>query len=184
MSKNDKNKNLGVVIVVGLVLLLVGAFMYLKWQEYEKYSNINTYEECVAAGYPILESYPPQCRANSKLFAQDVGNELEYTDEIQIASPRPNEKVRTPLKIIGKARGSWFFEGILNAEIYDLTNKRLGQAILTARGEWMTEEFVEFQGEIDLARPENPKGRLVIKNANPSGLEENQKELIIPIVFE
>lgn len=24
-------------------------------------SIINSFEECVAAGYPVMESYPPQC---------------------------------------------------------------------------------------------------------------------------
>jgi len=31
--------------------------------------NINSFEECVAAGYPIMESYPRQCRtAEGKHF--------------------------------------------------------------------------------------------------------------------
>jgi hypothetical protein len=34
---------------------------------------IATFEDCVAAGNPIMESYPPQCRsADGRLFVQDV----------------------------------------------------------------------------------------------------------------
>ncbi|MBN1385764.1 hypothetical protein JW968_02175 [Candidatus Woesearchaeota archaeon] len=32
--------------------------------------NINSFEECKAAGYPIMESNPPQCRAGEKTFVQ------------------------------------------------------------------------------------------------------------------
>lgn len=36
-------------------------------------STINSFEECAAAGYPIMESYPEQCRTpDGRLFVRDV----------------------------------------------------------------------------------------------------------------
>lgn len=37
-----------------------------------KNSEIDNFEECAAAGNPIMESYPRQCRAGGKTFVEDV----------------------------------------------------------------------------------------------------------------
>ncbi len=172
------------VLLVAILLVGVGIFFYLKLSEQQKLSKINSYEECAAAGFPIMDSYPPQCRANYKTFSQDIGNELEYADQILVSLPRPNQKVLSPITVKGNARGTWFFEGKMKAILYDSSNKHLADIVLTAKSEWMTEEFVPFSGTAVFSRPENPRGRLVIQNDNPSGMPENQKELVIPVVFE
>lgn len=33
---------------------------------------ITSFEECVAAGNPVMESYPRQCQANGKLFVEEI----------------------------------------------------------------------------------------------------------------
>lgn len=184
MAKKNGNRNISVLIIVGIVLLLVGGFFMMKMNEQKRLSAIDSFEKCQEAGYPIMESYPPQCRVNGQTFTQDIGNELEYRDEILISNPRPNQKIKSPVTITGKARGNWFFEASLSAEIVDSDNKHLSDIILTAKGEWMTEDFVEFKGTFEFEKPESNKGKVVIKNANPSGMEENQKTLIIPVEFE
>ncbi len=35
-------------------------------------SKIDSFEDCVAAGFPIMESYPRQCRAEGKLFVEKI----------------------------------------------------------------------------------------------------------------
>tara|TARA_Y100000310_G_scaffold70474_1_gene66161 strand:- start:20551 stop:20733 length:183 start_codon:yes stop_codon:yes gene_type:complete len=35
-------------------------------------SEITNFEECAAAGNPIMESYPRQCRANGITFVEEV----------------------------------------------------------------------------------------------------------------
>lgn len=38
------------------------------------FSGIRTFEDCAAAGYPVAESYPEQCRTpDGRLFVRDVG---------------------------------------------------------------------------------------------------------------
>lgn len=38
------------------------------------FSGIRTFEDCAAAGYPIAESYPEQCRTpDGRLFVRDIG---------------------------------------------------------------------------------------------------------------
>jgi len=49
------------------LLLIVLAFSGLKKPE------INSYEECVSAGYPVLETFPEQCRTpDGKSFTRQI----------------------------------------------------------------------------------------------------------------
>lgn len=110
---------------------------------------------------------------------------LKPTSEgILIESPKENEKIKSPLKISGQARGDWFFEGQFTAEVYDKNENLLGIGILTAKGDWMTENFVPFEGELEFSQPKTQNGKLRFLSANPSGLAENQKIFEIPIQFE
>jgi len=169
-------------LAIVVILVGIGAFY---WSRTYKLSKINSFESCAAAGFPILESYPEQCRTpDGKSFAKDIGNELEYIDQIIVSNPRPNQIVSSPLTISGQARGSWFFEANFPIKIIDESGDELGIAIATAEGEWMTEEFVPFAAELDFVTPESGNVILVIENANPSGLPENQKQLMIPLVVK
>lgn len=48
-----------------------------------KDENINSFEQCAAAGYPIMESYPRQCRTSSgRHFVEEI-------DEILVPPPEP-----------------------------------------------------------------------------------------------
>lgn len=39
-------------------------------------AQINSFEECVSAGYPVMESYPRQCVAlDGRNFVEDIGND-------------------------------------------------------------------------------------------------------------
>lgn len=56
-------------VIFGLAgALFVGATFAL---DYNRRANINSFEECKEAGYPILESYPEQCIANGRTFTDN-----------------------------------------------------------------------------------------------------------------
>ncbi|MBI2357231.1 GerMN domain-containing protein [Candidatus Dojkabacteria bacterium] len=59
-----KNKDTLVIVLSFLVfvLLVLLSYMFLKAKYEEKVRNIDTYQECVDAGYPVAESYPSVCR--------------------------------------------------------------------------------------------------------------------------
>lgn len=131
-----------------------------------------------------MESYPARCvTPDGRSFTQDIGNELENHDEILLETPRPNQTITSPLRIAGRARGSWYFEADFSIELVDGDGKSLGVGHAQAQGDWMTEEFVPFEGKIIYKKPVTPTGKLILRNANPSGLPENQKELQIPVKF-
>lgn len=146
---------------------------------------IKSFKECVAARNPVLDSYPPQCQTeDGKLFTQDVDYIQQYKDLIDVVNPQPNQVATSPLRIEGQARGSWYSEGTFSIELVDINGTRLARANARADGEWMTEDFVPFKADITFRQPITKRGELIIRNANPSGLKETAKEVIVPVLFQ
>jgi hypothetical protein len=172
----------------GLGLLAVCTVLFFGFQFIQNKGHtavISTFEDCVKAGFPILESFPEQCKTkDGKSFTHDVGNQLEYHDEIIILSPRPGETVKRNLTISGQAKGQWFFEGQFSAELLNDKGESLGQTAVKATAEWMTEDFVPFEATMNISKSESHNGNLYLRNANPSGLPENEKEIRIPVNIE
>jgi hypothetical protein len=147
-------------------------------------NEINSFEECVAAGFPVMESYPPQCTDGNQTFMQDIGNGLEKDDLIQIDLPRPNDLVSSPLEITGEARGAWFFEASFPVRLIDADGVEMASGIASAEGEWMTENFVPFNATLEFDDPTTRTGVLILEKDNPSGLPENADELRVPLRFK
>lgn len=172
-------------ILIIIVLLIVAVIVYyLSRSEESPEIVINNFEECVAAGNPVMESYPRQCRIEGgETFTEDIGNELEKTDLIIIDNPRPNQEIASPLLIQGQARGYWFFEASFPVKLYDGNNNLIAVGIAQAKSDWMTENFVPFEVELIFSPAETAKGVLILEKDNPSGLPENDDELRVPIYF-
>lgn len=173
-------------IVSIVVVLSAVVFGYLYWpaKPENRPVKVSNFEECSMAGYPIMESYPEQCRTpDGKTFARDVGNELEKSDLIRVSSPRPGQTIASPIEISGEARGTWFFEASFPIKIFDDNGFLLGILPAQAEGEWMTEDFVPFKVKIHFAAPSTKNGVLVLEKDNPSGLPEYADEIRFPIVF-
>jgi len=170
-----------------LLIIIVSAAVFMLWNQKkteESDAAVNNFEECAAQGYPILETYPSQCKTPSgKTFIEDIGNELEKQDLIRTTNPRPNELIQSPLEIKGEARGYWFFEASFPIKLVDEKGNELGMAIAQAQSDWMTEDFVPFEAKLEFQKPETKKGFLILKKDNPSGLQENDDELRMPVRF-
>ena len=154
-------------IILILSLLILNGCVFSGQQAVE---TITSFEECLKAGNPVMESYPRQCRAGSTAFTEDIGNELAKMDLIRLDSPRPNAEVVSPLKIIGQARGSWFFEASFPVVLEDQNGLAVARGYATATSDWMTENFVGFTAELTFSGQTGAKGRLILKKDNPSGL--------------
>ncbi len=105
-------------------------------------------------------------------------------DNIILESPRPNENISSPLKITGKARGSWFFEASLPVELQDQQGRVIAQQNAQAKSDWQTTEQVQFEASIPYTAATNQSAYLIIRNDNPSGLPENQLEFRQPIQLQ
>ncbi|MDX1762346.1 MAG: Gmad2 immunoglobulin-like domain-containing protein, partial [Christiangramia sp.] len=122
--------------------------------------------------HKILESF--EFRSPSK---------KDISELIKVEEPLPNLDVTSPLKIVGKARGYWFFEASAPIAILDKDFNKIAESYIEAEGEWMTEEFVYFTGSIEFDAPDDERGYLLFRRANPSGHKENERTYRIPILF-
>jgi len=103
---------------------------------------------------------------------------------IVVASPKPGDVIRSPLRIRGQARGTWFFEGDFPLILKDSQGRIIAQGYVTARGEWMTKEFVPFEGTLKFKVPAGGgRGTLVFKKDNPTDRPELDDEMELPVLF-
>lgn len=166
-----------------IVLLVIGAIVAVTRRTPVE-AVITSFEECIAAGNPILESYPRQCKTKGgETFTEDIGNEIEKQDLIRISNPRPNQLVTSPLVIKGDARGYWFFEASFPIELLDAQGNKLLTSFIQADGEWMTENFVPFESTFSFEPPQTATGTLILHKDNPSGDPSRDDALIIPVRF-
>ena len=169
-------------IGVGVVLGVGLGTRYTLQQRFV--ASIASFSECIAAGFPVLESYPEQCiTSQGNRFPQDIGNELEKQDLIILEQPRPQQLVESPLRVQGQARGFWYFEASFPVELLDANGSRLALGIAQAQGEWMTEDFVPFNFTFEFSEPTTPTGELLLRKDNPSGLAEFDDVLRVPVRF-
>jgi len=113
-------------------------------------------------------------------------DELDKSNLIRLDNPRPNQIIQSPLTIKGEARGYWFFEASFPVILTNWDGLIIAQGIATAKGEWMTTEFVPFEATLQFIVDRNTysnRGFLILRKDNPSGLPEHDDALEIPIVF-
>jgi len=79
----------------------------------------------------------------------------------------------SPLVLRGEARGAWYFEGSFPVRLMAEDGTEIAAGFVTAQGEWMTEGFVPFEGEIEFSVPGPTRAVLVLERDNPSDLPEH-----------
>jgi len=120
------------------------------------------------------------------LFLMEEAEEEKTEEEkdIIVFSPQSNQKIKSPLKIEGKARGTWFFEATFPVKLLDEEGKEVVISYVQTTDDWMTEDFVIFEGDLVFGIPKTKSGILRFLSANPSGLPEHQKVFEVPVQFE
>jgi len=110
------------------------------------------------------------------------------TDLIVIESPLPGEVVTSPLTIRGQARGNWYFEGDFPVVLTNWDGLIITEHYASARGEWMTQEFVPFEAVLEFETPADMgdfsrRGSLILQKDNPSGLPEFDDAIEFTVYF-
>ena len=103
---------------------------------------------------------------------------------IVVELPFPGAVTGKEFSVIGKARGFWFFEASFPMELLDKDGKIIATGYSQAEGEWMTEDFVSFRGEIKVPESYIGPATLVLKKDNASGLPEHDASISFPITVE
>ncbi len=145
--------NKKIVFVIGFLILLIPALLFL------------------LPSKPLTQQKPAE-----------VGS-TPVDPEIIVDYPKPNDIVTSPLIVKGRARGTWYFEGQFPITLYYGVQNSFVNVNSFALGEWMTEDYVDFEVVINFPVPTENEGLLVLSKNNPSDLEENNASLRIPLRF-
>lgn len=141
-------------------------------------SSIATFQECVAAGYPVVESYPRRCYVGTVALTEDPGDA-----NVRDLNIEEHQVITSPLRLTGNVRGTWYFEASFPVRLYDEGRNEIAVAVAQAQGDWMTTEHVPFIATLSFKKPLTSTGYLVIQKDNPSGLPEHDASIEIPIRF-
>lgn len=152
--------------------------------------SVLSFESCLQAGYPIMESYPRQCKTpDGRTYAEEIkAPEPTYVNAssgmIIVETPTPLSVTGKEFSVIGKARGTWFFEASFPVEVLDKDGKTLATGIAQAQSDWMTTELVGYKANISIPTSYIGKATLILKKDNPSGMPEHEASISFPITIE
>jgi hypothetical protein len=184
-----------VIVVLGVLVVGLGTLLLVRLFSPQT-PTVTSYAECVAAGYPILETYPEQCRTpDGQTFTNPDAEPQtppptapsgEFTSEGGVAitlDDWSDAPASSPWTVTGEVPGTWSAEANFAVQVTDEAGNVLGQGIAQLEGDWMTEEPVPFSVTLTFDRPAGGSGFLVLVKENLSGLPEHDDSLNIPITF-
>lgn len=127
----------------------------------------------------------PESEAPSSI-ERFVSNSTSTSDmPIVVNSVKDNQEISSPLKIEGKARGSWFFEASFPIELIDINGNVLARTVAEAQGDWMTTEFVNFTATLQYTKSTSTNhALLVLSKDNPSGNPDLDQSIFIPVTLK
>ncbi|MDD5165055.1 MAG: Gmad2 immunoglobulin-like domain-containing protein [Candidatus Pacebacteria bacterium] len=114
--------------------------------------------------------------------------QISYTnsssDMIVVDVPFPGAVTGKEFSVIGKARGTWFFEASFPIVLLDKGGKVLATGIAQAGSDWMTTDFVPFKADIKVPQSYIGPATLVFKRDNPSGEASRDASISFDITVE
>jgi hypothetical protein len=181
------NKNTVISILIFCIIVLVTWFLFLRPAE-KITKQIMSFQDCMDAGYPVMESYPRQCKTpDGRTYAEEITPPITYIntskDFIVVDLPFPGAVTGKEFKVIGRARG-FYFEASFPVEVLDKDGKRIFIGPAQAQGDWMTDAFVPFEINVKVPNTYTGPATLVLHKDNPSDLRENDASISFPITIE
>ena len=132
----------------------------------------------------ILSSVDLGPTPNISITATATSSITSTSSQVEIVSPLPNSEITSPLVVSGRLRGGWFFEANAGLAVLDANKTPITTNYVTATTDWMTADWVSFTGTTTYpASYKGQKGYIQISNDNPSGMPENSKTFLIPVLF-
>ncbi len=188
-----------VSLIVIIVVLLIGAAAFFMMRPAKV--SVLSYAECVAAGYPIIETDPPQCKTpEGKTFVGFMQNATptlhpetptvvitptgtQEEANIIVSLPKSNQTVMTEGGFIlrGKAR---VFENVLQYRLVTDSGAVISEGTLNANSPDVG-QFGDFEKNITTKIKDteyNAKGAMeVFSYSAKDGSEINK--VVVPLVF-
>jgi len=129
--------------------------------------------------------------ATSTAGTDAISTSTDAASLIHVTFPQAGAAITSPLKMTGEARGGWYFEASFPVTVVDWDGKIIGQGPVQAKGDWMTTDFVPFEGAINFIKPKCAagtdfckRGAVIFKNDNPSGQASTSRAVEIPVNFK
>ena len=146
-----------------------------------QFANVNDFASCQQASGEIINGDPVVC----KLSDGRTFEEAEHAEpEVILDYPKYGDVVASPLTVVGKAKGTWFFEANLPVTLKDDKGNVLIKIGAMAQSDWMTTEYVPFSVTLPFDPGTSEFGVLIIEKDNPSGLSEFDSSFAIPVRFK
>jgi hypothetical protein len=135
---------------------------------------------------PVYSESPKQVVISDDIVVVETngGDDIKEEAEVILISPQANEVVRNQDVITGQARGNWFFEATFPLLIKDASGEVLATGFVETQDDWMTSEWVAFQGTLNFNVATSTFGELVFKKNNPSALPEYEAQTSYPVRLE
>ena len=132
------------------------------------------------------ESKIPEIDTSASLTENSLINSSSTLDlPIVVNNIVDNQEVLNPLKIVGKAKGNWFFEATFPIDLVDTDGNILASTVATAEGDWMTADFVNFSATLDYSKATNTRRAIIVLNKdNPSGNPDLDQSIFIPVILK
>lgn len=102
---------------------------------------------------------------------------------VTVTAPTSGSKVTTPLTVTGSVPGSWSFEAQFSVRLIDAQGNLLTDSPAKLQSDWMTDKMVPFNATLQFGQGASQNGTLVLLKANPSGLDQNNDSVVIPVTF-
>lgn len=137
----------------------------------------------ILVGYAIFSSSEKVPEQNQEIL-EEITYDRASTDLIVVELPFPGAVTGKGFSVIGRARGYWFFEASFPITVLDKDGKVLVETYATAQGEWMTEDFVPFKGDVKIPESYIGPATLILRKDNASGLPEHDASISFPFIIE
>ncbi len=160
--------------------------------------QINSFSDCVRAGNPILETYPPQCQTQAgQTFTEteretderkrlERGRQALESGAIEIVGVAANQTIESPLRVKGWAKSDWFFEGTFPLLLVGEDGRRIAFTKVLADNSVSakkSEGAVPFSGVLSFPKNVGAKGKLIFQKSNPTNVTKKETWIEIPVTF-
>lgn len=153
------NKNKGIYILLFLLLLsVVGLSVY------------------------YLYSKGVILQPKETVVEEEEGYKTKKGVSFELTSPTPNSEVPCEFTLAGKMPREWFFESSFPYSII-IDGREVLTGAAQSKDDYTEQEILTFSEYVVCRESCLGDGEIVLKNANPSGLEENHDEYRFPVKF-
>ncbi len=134
-------------------------------------------------GKYLLSAYPPDSEL-LEVYDEFLNYiDLDRSEPVDFVSPELSETVSSPLNINAAAKGNWFFEAQISLSLVTLNGENLVSTTAATQEDWMTENLVTFDTEMEFSLPEENYGFVKVDKSNPSGMPQNANSFFWPVEF-